>query len=86
MCLAPEHSVKHRVRVRVQRRGYARTYVRADAYVCVWALACTELWPVGPSMTAEVGTIICSAVISINTFLDAHTASQRSCAQLPPRM
>lgn len=59
---------------------------RTCVCVCVWACvrACAKLLPVGPSRSAEVGAIICSAVISINTFLDAHTLSQRSCAQHPP--
>lgn len=47
--------------------------------------ACAKLLLVGLSMTAEVGAIICSAVISINTFLDAHTLSQRSCTRHPPK-
>lgn len=63
-------------------------YIKVCPYVCVCVAcvrACAKLLLVGPSMTAEVGAIICSAVISINTFLDAHTVSQWSCAQHPLR-
>lgn len=74
------------------RSENVKVCVYGGVCVCVWAClpacvrACVKLLLVGPSMTAKVGAIICSAVISINTFLDAHTLSRRSCAQHPPRM
>lgn len=80
MCSAPEQSTK------TCKGERTCVCVRACVCICVCVCVCTKLLLVGPSMTAEVGTIICSAVISINTFLDAHTLSQRSCAQHPPRM
>ena len=85
--------------VRLSGRGGERESMQRYVHVCkctrvcgpaclpACERACAKLLLVGPSMTeAEVGAIICSAVISINTFLDAHTLSQRSCAQHPPRM
>lgn len=87
-CVQPQNRVRKHAKVRVC--VCVRTCVRMHTYVCVCVgccvHACKKLLLVGPSMTAEVGTIICSAVISINTFLDAHTLSQRSCAQHPLRM
>lgn len=57
--------------------------VCGSGWACVPVCVCNPL--VGPGTTAQVGAIIRSAVISINTFLDAHTLSQQSGAQHPPR-
>lgn len=47
--------------------------------------ACAKLFLVGLSVTTELGAIIRSAVISINTFLDAHTRSQWRGTKQSPR-